>query len=72
MQDLGNAFNTMADAIQLCSNPKDLAELKKLRQMIESFKDPHTFAAHVEKNVVVNGKDIFGHIQNAVPEFKNE
>ena len=60
----------MVEAIKLCDQPKDIAELEKLEAMIETFKNPRTFIAHVGKDISINGVDIFKHIKTGVAEFQ--
>ena len=50
-----------------CSHLK--ADWKKLENMAEIFSSPQTFAYHVGKDLMVNGKDIFSEIEDAVAQY---
>jgi len=51
-----------------CSHLK--ADWEKLAKMAAVFSSPTTFAYHVGKDLMVNGVDIFGEIQDAIAEYK--
>jgi hypothetical protein len=38
--------------------------------MLESFKDPKSFAFHVGKDLLVNGVDIYHQISDAVTQYR--
>jgi putative cell wall-binding protein len=46
-------------------------DVTKLMQMAEVFAHPSTFIAHVGKDLIVNGKDIFAEIEDSVKQFKS-
>jgi len=53
-----------------CSKTK--ADWDKLKHMAEAFENPKTFAFTAGKNLLVNGKEIYGEITNAVDAYKAE
>jgi hypothetical protein len=57
--DLADAFTTISSGIQLCSQQKDFDQLKKLEQMLITFKNPETLAWHIGQDLLVNGISIY-------------
>lgn len=51
-----------------CSHLK--ADWAKLEKMVEIFDSPTSFAYHVGKDLVVNGRDIFHEIETAVTDYQ--
>lgn len=53
-----------------CSHLK--ADWEKLEKMSDIFSSPKSFAYHVGKDLLVNGKDIFGEIKEALGAYKKQ
>lgn len=45
-------------------------DVEKIVNMIKSFTSPLSFAFHVGKDIIVNGRNIFHEIETAVDEYK--
>lgn len=73
MEEIGDAFKKLADAIRVCNNPSphDQEQLDKLEKMLDSFKDPKTFVLHVSGDLIINGIEIFKDFHNALNEGQN-
>ena len=70
LSDIADALTEITKAIGTCSQQKDIAQLKKLEAMLESFKDPKSFAFHVGKDLLVNGVDIYHQIADAITNYR--
>ena len=68
--DLADALTVVGAAIGTCSQQKDIAQLKKLEEMLKQFKNPKSFAFHVGKDLLVNGQDIYHQISDAVAQYR--
>lgn len=53
-----------------CAHTK--ADWEKLESMAKIFNSPSGFAYHVGKDLMVNGKDIFAEIEDAVTQYSNK
>lgn len=70
LEDMADALNTIAAGVQQCTQSKDITQLKKIMELVKSFKNPKTFAMHVSQDILVNGADIFKQIEGTVSNFK--
>ena len=53
-----------------CSNIK--ADWNKLESMVKAFSNPTSFAYHVGKDLIVNGKDIYSEINTSITDYQQE
>ena len=69
LADLSDAFITkLPGAIQQCENTgKSVVDVVK---GLEAFKSPASYAFHIGKDILVNGKQIYGDIEQAVADWK--
>lgn len=51
---------------------KGKADWAKFAKMISAFSSPASFAYHVGKDLVVNGKDIFNDVNSAITDYKKK
>ena len=75
--DTINGIKKIADMLMIvkkgmsdCSHLK--ADWEKLEKMAAIFASPTTFAEHVGKDLIVNGKDIFKEITTAVHDYQTQ
>ena len=61
-------FKVMASGMEDCAKTKE--DWIKFLDMISIFKSPASFAFHVGKDLLVNGKDIYADIESALTEYK--
>lgn len=59
---------TIKAGMKDCSHVK--TDWKKLKEMALVLESPHTFAYHVGKDLVVNGRDIYQEVNTAVADYK--
>jgi hypothetical protein len=71
LEDIADALKTISSAIKLCSQEKDLDQLKKLEDLLTSFKSPKSFAMHVGHDILVNGKNIGSSLEDALSSYKS-
>jgi hypothetical protein len=69
MKELADLMKTVKSGMADCSNLK--ADWSKLEAMIKIFDSPTSFAYHVGKDLLVNGKDIFAEIESAVTDYES-
>merc|ERR1712195_321921 len=69
MGEVADLMKTVKSGMSDCSNLK--ADWGKLEAMIKVFSSPTSFAYHVGKDLMVNGKDIFGEIESAVTDYES-
>lgn len=48
------------------------ADWKRLEDMAAVMSSPKNFAYHVGKDLLINGKDIFGDISTAITDWDNQ
>jgi hypothetical protein len=60
----------LADEIKDCEGV--VVDWDKLEKMAYIFKSPKSFAMHVGKDLLLNGKDIFHEIEDAISNFDNQ
>merc|ERR1712054_306481 len=70
MKQVGNALKTVVSGLKDCKST--WGEIGDFVDAIESFSNPASFALHVGKNILVNGKDIHGGITAAIDAFEAE
>lgn len=70
LEDIADALTVVSTAMKTCSQSKDIEKLQKLEQMLEQFKTPKSFAMHIGKDILVNGKDIYTQIKDAISNYK--
>jgi len=64
---LGQAIETLPDAMTQCGAAE--SQIKKLYELLASFKSPISFAFHVGKDLIVNGVQIYHDIENVIGAF---
>jgi len=69
MKELADLMKTVKAGMSDCSDLK--ADWGKLEAMIKIFDSPTSFAYHVGKDLMVNGKDIFSEIEAAVTDYES-
>jgi len=69
IKQLADLLKTVKTGMSDCSDLK--ADWGKLESMIEVFNSPTSFAYHVGKDLVLNGKDIFSEIESAVTDYES-
>jgi len=67
LKDIGDILEGIQKDMSDCANIK--ADWGKMTGMIASFKSPWSFAYHVGKDLVVNGKDIYYEIDTAIADY---
>jgi hypothetical protein len=70
LKELGGIFQNVETDMADCSAAKE--DWPRLKALAEVFKSPKTFAYHVGKDLLVNGKDIYHEINDSVTEYKAE
>jgi hypothetical protein len=70
MKELADLFKQVKAGMSDCSSIK--ADWNKLEKMVAVFDSPTSFAYHVGKDLVVNGKDIFSEIKTAVSDYETQ
>jgi len=69
MKELADMMKTVKAGMSDCSSLT--ADWAKLEEMIKVFNSPTSFAYHVGKDLLVNGKDIFSEIESAVTDYES-
>lgn len=69
IKKLGAALRDAKDAIKQCEGVE--ADVVALEKMLEVFNNPHTFAFHVGKDLMINGVQIYKEINDAVKQFES-
>merc|ERR1712054_296517 len=70
MKQVGDALKTVVTGLNDCKST--WGEIGEFVDAIEAFSNPASFALHVGKNILVNGKDIHGGITAAIDAFEAE
>lgn len=70
MKELADLFKQVKAGMSDCSSVK--ADWAKLEKMVEVFDSPTSFAYHVGKDLVVNGRDIFAEIKTSVTDYQTQ
>jgi len=70
MKQVGDALKTVVTGLNDCKST--WGEIGEFVDAIEAFSNPASFALHVGKNILVNGKDIYGDITAAIDAFEAE
>eukprot|EP00966_Prymnesium_polylepis_P324137 7380228-Prymnesium_polylepis.2 len=69
LADLGTAMTNLKKALVDCkASEKDVADFAKALE--QGFEHPLSFAFHVGKELLVNGKDIYTEIKTAIADWK--
>ena len=68
MKELADLFKQVKAGMSDCSSVK--ADWGKLEKMVAVFDSPTSFAYHVGKDLLVNGKDIFAEIKTSVNDYE--
>ena len=69
IKELADLLKTVKSGMADCSSLT--ADWAKLEEMIKVFSSPSSFAYHVGKDLMVNGKDIFSEIETAVTDYES-
>lgn len=72
LQKFAEGLEELPDAINDCEKPTvEVINLaRKLTAMIASMRSPQSFAFHIGKDLIVNGKDIYHEVFTAVDDWK--
>ena len=70
LQEVGQILQVVQSGMKDCSNIK--ADWSKLEGMVQAFSNPTSFAYHVGKDLLVNGRDIYGEIKSATTDYQEE
>lgn len=65
---LGQAIELLPDAMTQCEEAVE--DAKRLYEMIANFKSPWSFVYHVAKDLLVNGVQIYDHIEAAIQAYQ--
>jgi len=68
VKQVGLMLQAVKSGMSDCSHIK--ADWERLAQMAAIFASPASFAYHVGKDLLINGKDIFHEINTAVADYK--
>ena len=69
IKEVAELLTVVKAGMQDCSSIK--ADWEKLAKMIKVFDSPTSFAYHVGKDLIVNGKQIYTEIETAVTDYEN-
>ena len=69
LKDLGHVLEGIQGDMKDCSGIK--ADWGKMIVMIKAFSNPTSFAYHVGKDLIVNGRPIFREINDAIKDYDN-
>jgi hypothetical protein len=69
VKDIADLLTYVKSGMSDCSSLK--ADWAKLVQMAQIFSSPSSFAYHVGKDLIINGKDIYREIRTAITDYKN-
>merc|ERR1711871_1537965 len=70
IKDLGEALKALKDGLVDCKAAA--GEIESFIKGFEQFTNPLSFVFHVGKDLIVNGKDIYGEITQAVQLWKQQ
>jgi len=65
MKELYEALKMITESKGKCVSEVDKYELTKMESILESLKSPIDFISHIGSDLIINGKNIFGHVENA-------
>ena len=68
LKEIADMMKVVQSGMKDCSSIK--ADWEKLVKMISIFDSPTSFAYHVGKDLIVNGKQIYGEINTAVKDYE--
>jgi hypothetical protein len=68
IKKIGEAIKLIPSTVTSCKAVP--ADLKKLEEMASVFTSPISLVYHVGKNLIVNGKDIYNDIDDAITQYK--
>jgi len=68
LKALAGGLHTLPDALRACKAAE--SDIEQLVDALKQFSTPKSFAFHVAKDLVVNGRDIFSEIYQAVGDYK--
>jgi len=69
IKKIADILQTVQKGMSDCSHLK--ADWEKLAKMAEIFSSPSSFAYHVGKDLMINGKDIFAEIEDSITQYHN-
>jgi len=70
VQKVADLLTHVKSGMSDCSHLK--ADWEKLEKMSDIFASPKAFAYHVGKDLLINGKDIFGEVGDAISAYKKQ
>lgn len=65
MKDIFDAVKMIKDDKGKCISDVDKYEIAKMESILESWSNPISFISHVGSDLIINGKDVLGHFENA-------
>lgn len=70
LKEVAEMYKVIQKGMSDCTKGK--ADWKKFAAMISSFNSPASFAYHVGKDLLVNGKSIFNDVNSAITDYKSK
>ena len=70
LQEVGQILQAVQSGMKDCSSIK--ADWNKLESMVKAFSNPTSFAYHVGKDLIVNGKNIYSEINTSITDYQQE
>ena len=70
LKEIGNVLQNVDVDMKDCSAAKE--DWPRLEALAKVFQSPKSFAYHVGKDILVNGKDIFHEIEDSISDYKAE
>lgn len=65
---VGDIVQDVSDDLHMCAAV--VTDLEKLEKMAATFSNPFSFAYHVGKDLVVNGRNIYADIDSAITDWE--
>ena len=70
LKEIGDLLQTVKTGMADCSSTT--ADWERLEALAKTISSPKSFAYHVGKDLLINGKDIFGDISEAITDYDNQ
>lgn len=70
IKQLASAAKNLPEHLRDCKGAVD--DYKQLFEALKQMEHPKEFAFHIGKDILVNGKDIYHHIQAMIQDFKEK
>jgi len=72
LDEMAKAFGDMSLGLKTCANAKNANQIKKIEELVETFKNPETLAIHVGHDILFNGVDLEEHITNSIIAYDDQ